>query len=147
MWYNQWNKKIKGKLSDNLQDRILKGRVTISWPDGNTIASQWWYVLPWKFLKVFYNDMFGLTDDCFGKFIRLCQNMDRENNRIDLLFYGDQIFEWKTRQAKYKFVKQLKDNNLIKKIDWHWYINPYCVNSRGKIEKGGKQDELLKHFN
>lgn len=143
---NKSESKIKGKIPEHIQDKIIRGRIKLTDERWNNLQSWWYYQINKHFFKDYGLHMLWLTDNYLWKFVRLYNNMDRETNRIDLQYYGDQIFEGKTRKAKYEFIKELKDKNAIKKIDWYRYINPHIINSWNKIETGSKQDQLFKAF-
>lgn len=115
---------------------------------GNEVRSKpkEFYKPPWLFMKIYYENFPILTDDYKWKFITLVATaLDFETNRLDE-FELDNMFEWKTRQAKYKFVKELIDKNLIKKIDWYYYFNPHFVNEWWQVKIWSKQDKIYKLF-
>lgn len=144
--YNKQNNKIKWILPWHIQDKIIQWRIQLSDSSGKQVQSQWYYQNKQHFFKDYWLSMIWLTDNYLWKFVRLYKNMDWETNRIDLKYYWDQIFEWKTRKAKYEFIKELKDQNAIRQIDWNWYINPHVVNSWNNIEVWSRQDKLFKLF-
>lgn len=144
--YNKQENKIKGKIPEHIQNKIIQGRIKLIDDKGNNLQSWWFYQNKQHFFKDYWLSMLNLTDNYLWKFVRLYNNMDWETNRIDLKYYWDQLFEWKTRKAKYEFIKELKDQNAIRQIDWFRYINPHIINSRNNIEVWSKQDKILKAF-